>query len=102
MKKEVSAKVVELKSKNKELEDRNAELIKESAMQSSQADSLKKELATSNAENLVAKAELESTLNKMKFIAIDSILHARAQLMRILRLANMLLGSRSKVLDMEE
>ena len=80
-KKELSVKVVELKSRNEKLEDRNVELIKESAMQSSQFDSLKKELANEKAENVAVKAKLESTLNKMKFIAIDAILHAWAKLM---------------------
>ena len=40
-----------------------------------QVDSLKKELANSDVECVAAKAELESTMNKMKFIAMDNTLH---------------------------
>ena len=80
-KKELSAKVVKLNSRNEKLEDRNAELVKESSMQSSQVDSLKKELANEKAENVAVKVELESTLNKMKFIVVDAILHAWDELM---------------------
>ena len=50
-------------------------------MLKAQVDSLKKELANEKAENVAIKAELESTLNKMKFIAVDAILQARAELM---------------------
>ena len=50
-------------------------------VQSGQVDSLKEELAKERAENVAIKAELESTLNKLKFIAIDAILHAQAELM---------------------
>ena len=42
---------------------------------------MKKELATSNVLNAAAKAELLLSLNKMKFIAVDVILHPRAELM---------------------
>ena len=77
---ELSAKVVELKSRNEEMEDKNAELVKESAIQNSQVNPLKEELAKEKARNAVLKAELESALNKVKFIAVDAILHARAEL----------------------
>ena len=49
-------------------------------MQSSQVDSLKKDLANEKAENAAIKAKLESTLNKMNFIVVDAILHAQAKL----------------------
>ena len=42
---------------------------------------MKEELANSEVEGVAAKVELELILNKMKFIAIDAILHARAELM---------------------
>ena len=43
---------------------------------------MKEELAKEKAKNEVVKAELESTINKMKFIVVDAILNARAELMR--------------------
>ena len=42
---------------------------------------MKEELTKEKAENVAVKAELESTLNKMKFIVINAILHARTELM---------------------
>ena len=50
-------------------------------MLKAQIDSLKKELANSDAECVAAKAEVESTMNKMNFIAVDATFHAWAKLM---------------------
>ena len=44
-------------------------------------DTMTKELAKEKVENATLKAEIESTLKKMQFIAVDAILHARAKLM---------------------
>ena len=76
-----SKKELSAKARNEEVEDKNTKLVKESAMQSSQVDSLKKELANEKAQNAAVKVELESTLNKMKFIVVDAILHAWDELM---------------------
>ena len=79
--KELSLKVVELKSKYEELDDNYAELIKENAKLVGQADVVKEELTKEKAENAVIKVELESSLKKMQFIAVDAILHSKAKLM---------------------
>ena len=42
---------------------------------------MKEELADEKVENATLKVELESALNKVKFIAIDAILHAWTELM---------------------
>ena len=44
-------------------------------------DAVMEELDKEKADNPRIKAELESTLKKMKFIAVDVILHARAKVM---------------------
>ena len=53
--------------RNAELEARNA--------------SLESELAASKAAQLVAKAEVEATLEQMKSVAVDAMLHASVELM---------------------
>ena len=77
----LSAKVVELKSRNEELNDNYAELVKENAKVVGRANAVIEELAKEKAENATLKAELESTLKKMQFIAVDAILHGMAELM---------------------
>ena len=42
---------------------------------------MKETLAKEKVENATVKAELESTLKKMQFIAVDAIVHARVELM---------------------
>ena len=44
-------------------------------------DAGKDELAKEKVENATLKAELELTLKNMKFIAVDAMLHAKAELM---------------------
>ena len=80
LKKELLAKVVELKFRNEELEDKNVELERDNAMLKGQVDSLKKELSNSDVESVAAKIELESTMKKMKFIVVDATLNAQAEL----------------------
>ena len=77
----LSTKVVELKSKIKELNDNHAELMKQIAKLIGKVDAGKDELAKEMAENATLKTELESTLKKMQFIAVNVILHAMAELM---------------------
>ena len=72
---------MELESKYEELDNNYAELVKENAKLVGQVDAVKEELAKEKAENAAVKVELESALNKVKFIAVDAILHARAKLM---------------------
>ena len=72
---------MELESKYEELDNNYAELVKENAKLVGQVDVVKEELAKEKAENAAVKVELESALNKVKFIAVDAILHARAKLM---------------------
>ena len=78
-KKDLSAKVVELKSWNEELNDNYAKLVKENAKVVGRVDAVIEELAKEKAENATLKAKLESTVKKMQFIVVDAILHDRAK-----------------------
>ena len=51
---------------------------------------MKEKLANEKVEKAAVKTELESTLNKMKFIAIDVIMHAQTELMEEFKKGNML------------
>ena len=50
-----------------------------------QVDAVKEELAKEKVEDVTLKSELESTLNKMKFIPVDAIMHAWDELMEELK-----------------
>ena len=63
------------------LEDNYAELVKENARVICEVDAGKDELAKEKAKISTLEAELEATQKKVKFIAVDAILHARAKLM---------------------
>ena len=69
-KKDLSTKVVEFNSKIEELNDNHVELIKQNAKLIGEVYAGKDELAKEKAENTTLKAELESTLKKMQFIAL--------------------------------
>jgi len=79
-KKDLFVKVVELKSRNEELDDNHTKLIEENAKLVGQVDAMKEELTVEKAENATLKDKLESTLKKMQFIVINTILHAKAKL----------------------
>ena len=63
---ELTVDITELKAKNAELR--------------AQVDSLTKELVSSEAACAAAKANTETTLEKMMYVAMDATFHARAEL----------------------
>ena len=80
-KKDFSPKLVELKSKNEELEENYDELVKSNAKLIGEMDAAKDELAKERANNSILKEELETVRCKVQSIAMDSVLNARTELM---------------------
>ena len=80
-KKDLSSKLAELKSKNEELEESYAELVKGNAMIIGEVDSVKDKLAKEKAENASLKAELETAVLKVQTIVVDAVLSAWAEFM---------------------
>ena len=80
-KKDLSSKLAKLKSKNEELEENYAELVKGNAKIICEVDAVKDELAKEKAKNANLKVELETTVLKVQTIVVDAVLSARAELM---------------------
>ena len=80
-KKDFYSKLVELKSKNEDLEDNYAELVRSNDKLNGKMDAAKDELAKEKAENSNLKAELEMAIRKVQRIAVDAVLSARVELM---------------------
>ena len=72
---------MELKFQNEELNDNYVELVNENSKVVGQMDAMTEELVKEKAKSAILEAELEATLKKMQFIAVNAILHVRAKLM---------------------
>ena len=81
-KKNFSSKLAELKSKNKELEENYAKLVKGNAKLIGEKDVVKDELAKEKSKNASLKVELETAVHKVQTIAVDAVLSIRVELMR--------------------
>ena len=92
--KDLFAKVVELKSKIEELDDNHAKLVRQNAKLMDKFDAGRDKLAKEKAKNANLKAKLGVLQKKVQFIAVDAILHARADLMGNSRGESMLIGIR--------
>ena len=76
-----SSKITELRSKNEELEDNYAELVRANEKLTGELDAAKEDLAKERADNSGLREELETATLKVKSIAVDAMLSARAELM---------------------
>ncbi|KAL5574014.1 hypothetical protein UlMin_023611 [Ulmus minor] len=76
-----SAKITELRSKNEELEDNYAELVRANEKLTGELDAVKEDLAKERADNSGLREELETATLKVQSIAMDAVLSARAELM---------------------
>ena len=78
---DLSTKIIELRSKNEELEDNYAELVRANAKLIGKLDAAKEDLAKERADNSGLREELETATLKVQSIAVDAVLSARAELM---------------------
>jgi chromosome segregation ATPase len=76
-----SLNITELKSRNEELGDNYAELVRVKEKLSLELDAARKDLAKEKAVNSGLREELESVTLKAQTIAVDAVLSARAELM---------------------
>ena len=76
-----SFKITKLKSKNEELGDNYAELVRVNEKLTGELDAAKEGLAKERAENSGLREELEAAMLKVQSIAVDAVLSARAELM---------------------
>ena len=76
-----STKITELRSKNEELEDSYAELVRANEKLTGELDAAKEDLAKERADNSGLREELETAMLKVQSIAVDAVLSARAELM---------------------
>lgn len=77
----LSFKVAELRSKNEELGDNYAELVRVNGKLTGELDAAKADLVKERADNAGLREELEAAMLKVQSIAVDAVLSARTELM---------------------
>ncbi|KAL5565741.1 hypothetical protein UlMin_028905 [Ulmus minor] len=76
-----SSKITELKSRNEELGDNYAKLVRVNEKLTGELDAAKEDLVKEKADSSSLREELEAAMLKVQSIAVDAVLSARTELM---------------------